>query len=580
MTEQKTKQHSGNRLRTVIIGILIPVIVLLCILLPRTMAGKKYREPLTISVYDALAREDGKQSGWFSSVLRDRFNLELSVTAPQTGTEDAILDTMLASGDVGDLIITDGRKSAVTKMGEQGLLLDLTPYMTPDRFPDTVRRAAETLNEGAEGIYGIPSEISTGSPLAGSETLHPRYLPSVRWDIYRKIGYPRVDTLEDLIPVLAEMQEYARDENPDREIYALSFSCYPDGVLPRIVTEIAGCYGYDNGGFVLTKGDGTGFVNVLDSNSVYFRILRFLATANRAGLVDPDSGIQTPEEAEQKLLDGEVLCSFGTDDAAGFNTADRFAGDLGFLPLFPADIRPLSFGCADTGSNRAVIAVGSGTKDPERMADLLAFLYSEEGVMLQQAGQSGAPGPEGVTWSADGRIPSLTAYGEAVLLNNSNAVMPETFGGGSFTDGVSMLRYPAIRLGDGTGRGFPYAYLLWDGVEETLQTALVQDWKDFYQAESAMQYLAEREMLTVRPGGYNQQAPEGAEMSVIREGCADEIVRDSTAMIFSGNEEQFRELQEQMQATCGGLRYYTVYRIDLSSAQIERARVARVLAAQ
>ena len=33
---------------------------------------------------------------------------------------------------------------------------------------------------------------------------------SLRWDVYGEVGYPEMDTLEDMIPVLEQMQEKAK----------------------------------------------------------------------------------------------------------------------------------------------------------------------------------------------------------------------------------------------------------------------------------------------------------------------------------------------------------------------------------
>ena len=39
--------------------------------------------PLTIDIYDAAANYHGIQTGWFAKVVKDRFNIELNIIAPQ-----------------------------------------------------------------------------------------------------------------------------------------------------------------------------------------------------------------------------------------------------------------------------------------------------------------------------------------------------------------------------------------------------------------------------------------------------------------------------------------------------------------
>ena len=41
-----------------------------------------YKEFITVDVFDAPANFQGIQSGWFAKVVKDRFNMELNIIAP------------------------------------------------------------------------------------------------------------------------------------------------------------------------------------------------------------------------------------------------------------------------------------------------------------------------------------------------------------------------------------------------------------------------------------------------------------------------------------------------------------------
>ena len=41
-----------------------------------------YSEFISIDVFDALANYEGVQSGWFQKVVKDKFNMELNIIAP------------------------------------------------------------------------------------------------------------------------------------------------------------------------------------------------------------------------------------------------------------------------------------------------------------------------------------------------------------------------------------------------------------------------------------------------------------------------------------------------------------------
>ncbi len=40
-------------------------------------------DPITVDVYDGLANYMGIQNGWFGKVVKDKFNMELNIIAPQ-----------------------------------------------------------------------------------------------------------------------------------------------------------------------------------------------------------------------------------------------------------------------------------------------------------------------------------------------------------------------------------------------------------------------------------------------------------------------------------------------------------------
>ena len=41
------------------------------------------KEPVTLDVYSQLANYSGMQTGWFGKIVKDKFNIELNIIAPQ-----------------------------------------------------------------------------------------------------------------------------------------------------------------------------------------------------------------------------------------------------------------------------------------------------------------------------------------------------------------------------------------------------------------------------------------------------------------------------------------------------------------
>ena len=111
------------------------------------------------------------------------------------------------------------------------------------RFESAIRDLNGSVSQ--PGIYAIPSEVSLNSPQTPMEDPDPIYGPYVRWDLYKKLGYPKMDTLEDLLPVLKQMQELEPTVGNGDRTYAFSFFKDWDSNLMNAVKQPCCFYGYD-----------------------------------------------------------------------------------------------------------------------------------------------------------------------------------------------------------------------------------------------------------------------------------------------------------------------------------------------
>jgi putative aldouronate transport system substrate-binding protein len=136
-----------------------------------TPAAKEEKDPfaekMTISMFNA--------GTWASAALPTRdvdvqrqmletaVNIDLQMTIPQIGEADAKLNTMLASGDIPDVMFFNDRAQAV-KFYEDGLLTDLNGYL--DEFPALQNRFTEdqwaALNHKGQTIGTPGLELVSG----------------------------------------------------------------------------------------------------------------------------------------------------------------------------------------------------------------------------------------------------------------------------------------------------------------------------------------------------------------------------------------------------------------------------------
>ena len=61
-----------------------------------TEGSSKYKDFITVDVFDSMANYQGIQSGWFAKIVKDKFNMELNIIAPNVaGGGDTLFQTRL-----------------------------------------------------------------------------------------------------------------------------------------------------------------------------------------------------------------------------------------------------------------------------------------------------------------------------------------------------------------------------------------------------------------------------------------------------------------------------------------------------
>ncbi len=533
--------------------------------------NSKYEKALTVDVFDSEANYQGIQSGWFADKIKDRFNMELNIISINNNYNGSVLQGVrAASGYLGDIIMVSGQNNALGDLVDSGLLLDMTPYITDKdimKYSDAIYK----LNEGLDGIYAIPSGISTMPADTPLDINNSTYAPYVRWDIYEQIGSPEIGTLEDLLPVLKQMQEASPYSDSGENVYAFSFFDDWDNNMMTWAKQPCCFYGYDENGFVLAKADGSDYQSILDDDSLYYRSLKFYFEANQMGLVDPDSRTQSYSDVFSKYQDGAVLFSpWDFMGMSAYNTDEHMEEGKGFMMVDIEDMMIYEHGCSQDGNYDEVICIGADVEDPQRMVDFVDYLYSDDGIYENQAAENGgSAGLEGITWEMVDGQPQLTDYGIDVFYNQSSDVIPGDTNGNTYRDGISMLNYTAVNLTEIAENGFPYSYELWESEMNRTATALQNKWSEVMDADTTIDYLKKNGKLLISPGCEYNEGEESAEIKEIREAVKRIVIDNSWKMVFANDEEQFNSLWQEMKSKCDGLGFEDVYEFDLQNAMAE-----------
>lgn len=548
--------------------------------------GGPYEETLTVDVFDAQANYQGIQTGWFAKIVKDKFNMELNIIAPNVaGGGDTLYQTRSASGNLGDLIITYVDRSRLKDMVSANLVLDMTDYMGECEnlkgYEEAIRDTSALAEE--DGLWAVPSELSNNPATEPCEALEPTNAPSLRWDLYGAVGYPQMGTMEDMLDVLAQMQEKAGKSESGKDVYAISLFKDWDGDIMQNAGGLCALYGYEPLGFCMMKDDGSDIQSVIDEDGIYVRSLKFLFQANQMGLVDPESTTQNFDNLKAKYKDGAVLYSLWPWLGAGqYNMTEQMAEGKGFQTAVIDDMKCLSYGSMPYGKKEVAIMVGSQAQDPQRMVDFIDWLYSPEGIMASCMQTYGTCGPEGLTWEMKDGKPVLTEFGVKAFIDiEDDLQVPEEWGGGTWKEGVgvSALNMKFVGLVDNDPEtGMCYNYQRWEDYQERTATRLSEDWSAHNDgAKTAIEYLKDKDLLLVLPGTDYAIPEYTTDIVTIKEQCKQSIVAYSWQMIFAEDEAQFDSLLKEMQDTVNGLGIDQVLAVDEQNCKDRSAAIKEAL---
>jgi multiple sugar transport system substrate-binding protein/putative aldouronate transport system substrate-binding protein len=549
-------------------------------------SSSPYAEPLTIDVFDNQANFQGLQAGWYAKIIKEKFNIELNIIAPNVaGGGDTLFQTRSANGNVGDIIIMQADQNVLKDMVTAGLVLDMTPYMDNADNLKKYDMAIQNVSAlaGQDGVWAVPSEVSLLNATDSCEVSDPTTAPSLRWDLYEQIGTPSMSTLEDLLPVLQQMQEAAGTTSSGKQAYALSLFKDWDGDFMQNASGIFGIYGYGSSGFALEREDGSDIQSILDDDGMYVRALKFFFTANQMGLVDPESTTQNFDTLSSKYRDGAVLYSLWPWLGNGYyNTTENTSAGKGFATAVIDDMKAYSYGNQVYGKPNVSIMVGSGAKDPQRMVDFIDWLYSPEGIEDGCAQNGSFCGPEGLTWEMKDGTPVLTDFGVQAFVDGDQTLqVPTEWGTGTWKDGISTLNFkPVGNVDCDPTTGMCYNYQTWTDYQTRIETPLKEAWSShFGGATSAVQYFADNDLLMVKPG-VDYTVPEyTTDIQAIKDQCKQVIVQYSWQMVFADDEAAFNSLLSELQTTAKGLGFDQVYAVDVQNCQDLFAAYAKVTSA-
>ena len=521
--------------------------------------GKK-SEPVEIVVYSQLANYSGEQQGWSAKLLLDKFNVKLTIIPDS----DGVFDTRMESGKLGDIVVFGSTGNDYKRAVKNGMLLDWNKYdllSTHGQYIkdnmgyalESNRKLTSTITEGAsDTLYGF------GHSVALSSDSHEQffYTWDIRWDLYKKLGYPVVKDLNDLITLFERMKEICPTDENGNPTYAVSIWPDWDGNMVMYVKAFATAYwGYDEMQLGIYDPD-TGIMHdALEKDGPYLTSLKFFNTLYQKGLLDPNSMTQTYTEMIEKMKVGGVFFSiFNYAGSGPFNTDAHLSEGKYMYTMVPKDAVPLCYGMSPYGGNR-VWTIGANTEHPELCMDIINWLCTPDGYM------EALYGPKDLTWYYDDKgYACLTEFGKKALSDKEGTAMTEAeagiYAGGTFHDGelqINNTTWSANEINPNT-TGDTYDKQYWRSIVDRIDYDIQQDWVDYNGVENVAKYMENLDYKVAPASEYNEGEMDD-DFELIWKQVTTCIVDYSWKAIYAGSDGEFNYYVQQMINTANAYGY-------------------------
>jgi ABC-type glycerol-3-phosphate transport system substrate-binding protein len=501
------------------------------------------RGTVTLEIFPGFGHvEYIEESPWYLDWLRDNLNLTLKGRILPGDQIRQVYQNMLASHQMTDIVNITNMQDVQDGVNA-GLFLDLEQYkeQLPNLYNNPVYKNMIQFNKDTYGkgtaLYVINEQ--TGK----SNTLN--FQPVIRWDLYEKLGFPKINTMDDLIPLFKKMMELEPLTETGKKTYGAGFFPEWDGntmAYSRFFSAIWGAGDYLPSIHIETTGPGyTGDIrSVFDDASYTKKMLKWFFDANQAGVLDPDSATQPYSTYDAKVKDGGVFFVLWAWSGNGYNTLEHVtaAEPKGFAQILTSDMKIPIQPDYITGKTDRFIAIGKNTKNPEAAVRFLNYICSWEGqAMLYNL-------PEGIIWEKGPDGKAVVKDSAWQYLDNDELKVPEL--NSPVFRAMWIMQDPIAGLGETnpvTGR--PMQFGDWDQVIKhgNANNKIFQKWSSYYGGIASYYDLVTKNGVSVKVPTWTQSLPPVPNDIVTISNQIGEVCKTNFyRMVFAANQAEFDSL--------------------------------------
>lgn len=512
----------------------------------------KTNGPITLSVYSQLANYSGLQTGWMGDLLMEKFNVQLNIVPDS----DGIFQTKMGDKDLGDIIIWGGRSDQYQQAIEAGLLYDLEEddlinEYAPDivaTMPDALQKnrdlTKEITNGESETLYGWGHGLATTSEDHQSFF----YTWDTRWDLYKKMGYPKIKDMEELADMLKEMQKLDPKDDAGNKTYAVSlWPDWDDAMVMYVKATATAYYGYDELGIGLYDPATGKYHDALEENGPYLEMLKWYNKLYREQLVDPDSMTQTYDQMSEKVQNGGVLFSiFNYSGSLGFNTDAHMKKGEYMYCMKPEEASPIVYGMSTLGG-AYITSIGANTEYPELCMEILNYFCTPDGFLEMTYG------PKDECWYYDEE--GNTHFTELGLACHKDLKTPMEGHEGTFQDGQMQMAVStwSIDAVNPNSNGETYNSDNWKSNMEEAKYKIQKDWQKKTKSKELNEYFGKGK-FTVSPGSAFVLGAK-ADIETTWKQVTDSIKTQSWVAMYAQSDAEFNKAIDKMRKDTKGYGY-------------------------
>lgn len=503
-----------------------------------TGCGSKKNEVIKLNVYSQLANFSGKQIGWSADILKKKFNVELNII-PEG---DGVFETRMTSGNLGDIVVwgADNDKYPLAVKNnllfgweDDNVLDEYGPYIKKN-MPDALKKNKEltkTITNGAsDKLYGFGANVALNSK--DHESFF--YTWDTRWDLYKKLGYPKVKNLQDYHKMLKNMQKLCPSDDSGNKVYAVSlWPDWDDAMVMYVKAMATAYYGYDELALGLYDPTNGKYHDALEEKGPYLEMLKWFNDLYQDGLIDPDSMTQTYDEMIAKVQNGGTLFSiFNYSGSLGYNTKEHTSAGKLMYCMKPEDASPIVYGMNTQGGDR-IWSIGAKTEYPEKCMEIINYLSTPEGRMTMEYG------PKGYTWDYDDQKHAYLTDVGVKCQNDKNTTMGGGYKG-SYHDGELQINNVTWSLdaSNPDSDGETYNKESWASYNATPSSDIEKDWRDKTGCTTINEYM-EKGKYTVAPGTSFSKETQDTTLKTTWNQVTTEIKNSSWKAIYAKSDKRF-----------------------------------------